>query len=215
MRRENFADQHPRDGTETEGEQHYEHAHGREWNESNGRNVVIVALHVEKGADQQRADAHHDNGPQEQNFPSQPVDDQRRDVRGDYGHDADDDRGRFRFHRATGVLYVRGQTSGHVLINTQIINTSEGNQTLYFKNVCGVEYDGVASTELLQKHHSEADEQTAFSGCRLERFHDWNSFTFGLRKNKTLYCFELFFFPTIDISFSSHPHKLHLLHSVY
>lgn len=51
LRREDFADQHPRDGTETEGEQHYEHAHGRERNEPYGRNVVIVALHVEKGAD--------------------------------------------------------------------------------------------------------------------------------------------------------------------
>lgn len=34
--REDFTDQHPWDGTETEREQDDEHAHGCEWNETNG-----------------------------------------------------------------------------------------------------------------------------------------------------------------------------------
>jgi len=33
--REDFTNQHPRDGTKTKREQDYEHTHGRKWNKSN------------------------------------------------------------------------------------------------------------------------------------------------------------------------------------
>ncbi|KAE9544566.1 hypothetical protein AGLY_000107 [Aphis glycines] len=47
-------------------------------------------------------------------------------------------------------------------------------------HTCGIEYNSITSTKLLENHNSKTQEQSSFSGCSLECFHDWNSFPFNL-----------------------------------
>lgn len=103
MRGKYLADQHPRDGTETDGEHHYEHAQGREWNERDVRDLDLALLQPEEAADQKRTDAHDDYGTREQHPPSQSVDNQGRNVRGDHGHGAEE----YRALAGVRVLFVR------------------------------------------------------------------------------------------------------------
>lgn len=133
----NFAHHHPGNGSESEGEENNEQTDGKQRQPADGVDSAgVVDLHVEVDSEDEGSQAHGNAGNQEQHSPAETIDNQRADEDSDHLHGSNDD------CRDAGV---QGASSG-------------------FEYGARVENNRVDSTELLEEHQPESDQQS-LDGC--------------------------------------------------